>query len=342
MMQSVLMPLLLVLLGTATAHVLNAASAPAAGASRFVSAVMLGSRGSVTSGMYGAALTQTQMPVAARMIRMQEGSGEEKAEAPLTPTEAKEAAGDEYKTPKMEEAEAEARVEESKEELIDMGMEEVDAEEGAIAKEALKAEVSQGLLGPRPDKAVVGEILLALEARNPTRSPATSPLLNGRYKIVYASGASPGLKAVQLLLKASQSAPKSPSGADLLDVDEVFVTFRPSQPRVEATVRTRFLSFDNTLKLTSKVEAESAVRLVETYDSAESESLSIRLPFQSPVQYKRSLLVSYLDEELLVVRDALGRPDVLMRVDDVQTGPTTVVDEEIIEDPLYDSAPGAS
>jgi len=30
------------------------------------------------------------------------------------------------------------------------------------------------------------------------------------------------------------------------------------------------------------------------------------------------------------------------RVDDVQTGPTTVVDEEIIEDPLYDSAPGAS
>eukprot|EP00965_Chrysotila_dentata_P152842 5052114-Pleurochrysis_carterae.AAC.4 len=71
---------------------------------------------------------------------LQEGSGEEKAEAPLTPTEAKEAAGDEYKTPKMEEAEAEARVEESKEELIDMGMEEVDAEEGAIAKEALKAE----------------------------------------------------------------------------------------------------------------------------------------------------------------------------------------------------------
>eukprot|EP00965_Chrysotila_dentata_P011666 382365-Pleurochrysis_carterae.AAC.1 len=33
-------------------------------------------------------------------------------------------------------------------------------------------------------------------------------------------------------------------------------------------------------------------------------------------QYKRSLLVSYLDEELLVVRDALGRPDVLMCADE--------------------------
>merc|ERR1719440_2105991 len=192
---------------------------------------------------------------------------------------------------------------------MDMGM-----DEGAIAKEALKAEIADGLTGARPNKAVVGEILLALEAQNPTRSPATSPLLNGKWKFLYASGASPGLKAVQLLLKGAKSAPKSPSGAELIDVrDNVVLTIKDEQPRAEASLGIRVLSFENTIKLSSRLEAESAVRLVETYDAAESEAGSLRLPFQSPVQYKRSVLVSYLDEELMVVRDALGRPDILMR-----------------------------
>lgn len=53
-------------------------------------------------------------------------------------------------------------------------LEEEAVDEGTIAKDALKAEVSQGLSsGASPDRAVVGEILLALEAQNPTRSPAT-------------------------------------------------------------------------------------------------------------------------------------------------------------------------
>merc|ERR1719155_100813 len=102
---------------------------------------------------------------------------------------------------------------------MDMGM-----DEAAIAKEALKSEIAEGLAGPRPDKAVVGEILLALEAQNPTRSPATSDLLNGKWKFLYASGASPGLKALQLLLKGTKSAPKSPSGAEVIDVQDTYLT----------------------------------------------------------------------------------------------------------------------
>lgn len=203
-------------------------------------------------------------------------------------------------------------------------------EEGSIAKEALKAEVAEGLTGPRPDKAVVGEILLALEAQNPTRSPATSPLLNGKWKFLYASGASPGLKGLQLLLKGAKSAPKSPSGAELVDVRETFLTIKQEQPRAEASVGVRLLSVENTVKLSSKLEAESAVRLVETYEAAESEYMSLRLPFSSPVQYKRSVLISYLDEEMMVVRDSVGRPDVLVRAED----PTWASNEE--------DAPGAS
>merc|ERR1712187_479002 len=101
------------------------------------------------------------------------------------------------------------------------------------------------------------------------------------------------------------------------------------QPRTEASVRTRLLSFEHAFPLSSRLEAESAVRLVETYDAAESEYLSLRLPFQSPVQYKRSLLVSYLDDELLVVRDALGRPDVLMRCEASTAFESAVADDSL-------------
>merc|ERR1719247_2500873 len=130
-------------------------------------------------------------------------------------------------------------------------------DEGSIAKEALKAEVAEGLGGPRPDKAVVGEILLALEAQNPTRSPATSPLLNGKWKFLFASGASPGLKALMVLLRGSKLAPKSPSGADLVDVQDTYLTIAPEQPRATSEVKVRVLSFENSIKLASQLEAES-------------------------------------------------------------------------------------
>merc|ERR1719238_2195975 len=162
-------------------------------------------------------------------------------------------------------------------------------DEAAIAKEALKAEIADGLAGSKPDKSVVGEILLALEAQNPTRSPATSALLNGKWKFLYATGASPGLKGLMLLLRGAKSAPKSPSGADLVDVQDTYLTIGPEQPRATAEVTVRLLSFENTIKLSTKLETESAVRLVETYDAAESEYMALRLPFQSPVQYKRSV-----------------------------------------------------
>ena len=211
--------------------------------------------------------------------------------------------------------------------------------EGAIAKEALKAEIADGLTGAVPDKAVVGEILLALEAQNPTRSPATSALLNGKWKFLYASGASPGLKALQVVLRGSKRAPKSPSGADLVDVQDTYLTIGAEQPRATAEVKVRLLSFENTVKLSSRLEAESAVRLVETYDAAESEYMALRLPFQSPVQYKRSVLISYLDEEMLVVRDAMGRPDVLTRVTESSWAPSSLGGESTNE---ADDAPGAS
>ena len=39
-----------------------------------------------------------------------------------------------------------------------------DKEDGSIAKQALMAEMSGGMGGPKPDKAAIGEILLAFHA----------------------------------------------------------------------------------------------------------------------------------------------------------------------------------
>lgn len=214
-----------------------------------------------------------------------------------------------------------------------------DTDEGSIAKQALMAEMSGGLGGAKPDKAAIGEILLALEARNPTPSPATSPLLNGKWKVLYATGTSPGLKALTLLLKGAKRAPKSPSGAELIDVQDTYVTIVAEQPRVEASTAVRLLSFENTATLRCRLEPESAVRLLETYDAAESAgSLSLpALPFSSgPLQYKRSILATYLDDEVLVLRDSAGRPDVLMRCDEA-----TPAQPAPAEPPAYDAAPPA-
>ena len=217
-----------------------------------------------------------------------------------------------------------------------------DDSEGSIAKEALKSEISEGLSGAAPDKAVVGEILLALEATNPTKSPATSPLLNGKWKFLYASSPSPGLKALRLLLRGSAAAPKSPSGADLVDVADTFLTIGAEQPRAVSEVAVRLFSFEASVKLACKLEAESAVRLVETYDSASTSGSD--LPFElptlplgaSPASFKRSVLISYLDEEMMVVRDAMGRTDVLVRVDAPPAAPPAAEAEDAAPTDLAD------
>merc|ERR550514_1029442 len=139
----------------------------------------------------------------------------------------------------------------------------VGGDERELVKEAVKAELSG--VGPEgPEKALVQELLLALQAENPTPAPATSPLLNGKWKFLYASGASPGLKALKVALKGAQAFPKSPSGADLVEVGDTFLTIEERQPRAAATVKVRVLSYDQEIKLESKLEAESAVRLLET------------------------------------------------------------------------------
>jgi hypothetical protein len=71
---------------------------------------------------------------------------------------------------------------------------------------------------------------------------------------------------------------------------------------------------ESSVRVRCKLEVQSDVRLRETYESF---SVLDQAPVTIPeaLQYSRDMYVTYLDEDLLVVRDASGVPEILTRKD---------------------------
>lgn len=182
-------------------------------------------------------------------------------------------------------------------------------------------------------RSAINEALYKLEALNPTKeAPAVSPLLNGVWELryvggytsdwalpsptrqlalfLYSGGYSPGLFALSL-------AQKLPS--QWIDMGDLEITISRVQPRVEASIKLNVLSGllggagggESTIRVKTSLEAQSDVRLRETYESATVLGRTIDLP--QPLQYSRDLYVTYVDADLLIVRDATGVPEVLVR-----------------------------
>mmetsp|Transcript_18520 Transcript_18520/g.27082 ORF Transcript_18520/g.27082 Transcript_18520/m.27082 type:complete len:298 (+) Transcript_18520:35-928(+) len=174
-------------------------------------------------------------------------------------------------------------------------------------------------------RANINEALLKLEAVNPTEEPALSPLLNGVWQLkyaggyssewavpsptrqialfVYSGGYSPGLFALSL-------AQKLPSA--LVEVGDLEISISRSQPRIEAKVGvTIFGGSESEVLVKAKVDVESDVRFAETYESASVLGQTVDIP--ESLQYSRDLYITYLDEDLMVVRDGSGIPEVLVR-----------------------------
>lgn len=202
-----------------------------------------------------------------------------------------------------------------------------------------------GLAPSEEKRAEINEVLLKLEALNPTPQPATSPLLNGVWELnyaglysskgslvsptrqlalfLYSGGYSPGLFALQL-------AKQLPS--NLVDiVGSLDITISREAPRVEgkATVKT-LMGGESALKVKSNLEVVSDIRLRESYESATGlGGQAVDLP--GFLQYTRDIYVTYLDEDLLVIRDGSGVPELLIRKEKSFTRiwgdePTTVDD----------------
>jgi len=205
----------------------------------------------------------------------------------------------------------------------------VDAETVGDDKSDLIATVSGGSSSSGPETAsqqvMVNELLLKLERTNPTAAPATSPLLNGEWDLVYQGGYAEGLvqsptRQVALFVYAGGYAPTLfgltlarllPDS--LLAAKSKGLTIKRLQPRVEAVAEVTFAgTAKGDVVVEATLEAESDVRLKETYTAVRAlGQLSVSVP--AALAYSRLLFVTYLDDDLLVVRDATGVPEVLVR-----------------------------
>lgn len=172
----------------------------------------------------------------------------------------------------------------------------------------------------------INEALLRLESLNPTDDrPTDSPLMNGVWSLryaggydedwalpsptrqlalfLYSGGYSPGLFALRL----AGSLPKG-----LVETGDLEISISREQPRIEAKIDvTLFGGASNSVLVKARLDSTSDVRLTETYESATVLDQSIDLP--QALQYSRDLYVTYLDEEILVVRDGSGVPEILVR-----------------------------
>jgi hypothetical protein len=208
-----------------------------------------------------------------------------------------------------------------------------------IMSEALMPTMSEGIVSSifdelpeglvtsvsKETRANINEAILKLEKMNPTEDPASSPLLNGVWNLRYAGGYdddwalqsptrqialfaysggySPGLFALSL-------ASSLPSG--LVELGELEIAISREQPRIEAKIDVKFLGgASNDVVVKASLKSKSAIRLTETYESATLLGQSIDLP--EAVQYSRDLYIAYLDEDILIVRDGSGVPEILVR-----------------------------
>jgi len=84
------------------------------------------------------------------------------------------------------------------------------------------------------------------------------------------------------------------------------------QPRIEAKVEVKlFGGSTDTIEVKARLEEDSGLRFTETYESASVLGQMVDLP--EALQYSRDLYVSYVDEDILVVRDGAGIPEILVR-----------------------------
>lgn len=154
----------------------------------------------------------------------------------------------------------------------------------------------------------INEYVLSLEKMNPTAEPAYSKLLNGVWEVKSTGFGSPGLVGLQVLKALSSDV-----------VDSVVVTISSVAPRVTAKTTLRIATAQLDVSVTTDIEAVGIMRLKETASAVKFGTLDVpisSLPIASSlpsILTSREIFITYLDEDLLIARDALGSPEILVR-----------------------------
>ncbi|CAA7060647.1 unnamed protein product [Microthlaspi erraticum] len=185
----------------------------------------------------------------------------------------------------------------------------------------------------------VNERITSLERLNPTPRPTTSPYLEGRWSFEWFGSNSPGSLAARVISE------RFPSTFVSLSNMEIFI----KDASAKATANIKLLNMiENKVIVSSKLTVEGPLRMKEEYLEGMLESPTVieeAVPEQlrgvlaqatttlqqlpAPVKdtfanglriplggtYQRFFMISYLDDEILIVRDTTGVPEVLTRVE---------------------------
>eukprot|EP00475_Leptophrys_vorax_P031346 TRINITY_DN4746_c0_g1_i1.p1 TRINITY_DN4746_c0_g1~~TRINITY_DN4746_c0_g1_i1.p1 ORF type:complete len:323 (+),score=36.52 TRINITY_DN4746_c0_g1_i1:126-1094(+) len=239
-------------------------------------------------------------------------------------------------------------------------MERVAAKEALLlaVKDAGGVEALTSGKGNSAAKIEVSEKLLALERLNPTPRPTTSPLLEGTWDFVWAGTRSPGIIAARVLLKRFpqqlatleslkiqilEGSTKATAVLKFLTAAEASVTvstrlavegpLRLKEEYTEAVVSAPSVS-DDSIPAALKGVFDQVVAATKSLPEAVKEAVASGLKVPLSGRFEREIVISYLDDELLVARDQSGLADVLVRQSVVIDSPFTEGDETEIDEPI--------
>lgn len=201
----------------------------------------------------------------------------------------------------------------------------------------------------------VNERIVGLERLNPTPRPTTSPYLEGRWNFEWFGDNSPGAFAARTLFERSPTSVAHFTGLD--------VVIKDGYSKLSSNVKF-FNTIQNKFVLTTQLSVEGPIRMKEEYVEGFLETPKISeetLPEQlkgflgqttgalqqlpAPIRdavseglkvplngmFQRLFMISYLDEEILIIRDAAGAPDVLTKLEGPQPNPIDTSDTVIPE-----------
>ncbi|CAI0402819.1 unnamed protein product [Linum tenue] len=166
-----------------------------------------------------------------------------------------------------------------------------------------------------------------------------SPYLEGRWNFEWFGAGSPGLFAARLLFQRFPS--------NLANLSNMDVVIKEGKARVTANMKLLY-SIESTVTLSSQLTVEGPLRMKEEYvegifetpkvieetvpeqlkgvlGQAISTVQQLPVPIRDVIAgglrvplsgtFQRLFLISYLDEEILIMRDAAGVPEVLTRLE---------------------------
>ncbi|KAK7345154.1 hypothetical protein VNO77_15665 [Canavalia gladiata] len=185
----------------------------------------------------------------------------------------------------------------------------------------------------------VNERITGLERLNPTPRPTTSPFLEGQWNFEWFGSGSPGLFAARFIFEIFPSS--------LANLSKMDVFIKDGNAKITANMRL-LNSIENKVILSTKLSVEGPLRMKEEYvegvlvsptiiedrvpeqlkgalGQATNALQQLPAPIRDPVasglkiplsgSFQRLFMISYLDEEILIIRNTSGMPEVLTRLD---------------------------